>query len=308
MNLPELHITSIKRPLSGWPWTEETDADIYAIYNSWPKISIITPSYNQGNYLEQTIRSVLCQNYPNLEYILIDGKSSDQSVDIIRRYSQCLHFWVSEPDAGQSDALNKGFARATGEILAWINSDDYYEKDAFFKVAFQYKKTGFTFLCGRCQMIDQEGQLIQELHTKKISYNTLIRYWKPHFCPPQPSVFFKRTSLEELGNFNPDLKYAMDYDIWLRASKKYSFRTINENISYYRVHLNSKTGSVGGLAKFIPEWKMLINKSLNHESVYTKWKYRLHENWFRIINRVSSLFQKHELKKIARQWFIRNQM
>jgi glycosyltransferase involved in cell wall biosynthesis len=243
----------------------------------WPKISIITPSYNQGRYLEQTIQSVLQQQYPNLEYIIIDGGSTDDSAAIIQRYSNQLSYWVSEPDHGQSDALNKGCKRATGEIIAWINSDDYYEKDALFKVATHYIQTGFDFFCGSCCMINQEGQFIRELHTPVITYRTLIKYWQPHFCPPQPSLFFKRQILHDLDYFDPSLQFTMDFDLWLKASQKYSFLVSSENLSYYRVHTNSKTGSTGGLGKFVPEWKMLIRRSLQNQPLPVQFTYYLNE-------------------------------
>jgi len=274
----------------GWPWNQGTDPYIYHIYKDWPKISVITPSFNQGQYLEQTIRSVLLQHYPNLEYIIIDGGSKDNSVEIIKRYGSSIHFWTSEPDKGQSDALNKGAKIATGEIIAWINSDDYYEKDAFFEVARSYLEKRFSFFCGACRMVDEEGNFIRELYTGKISYSTLIRYWKPHFCPPQPSIFFKKDILDQLGAFNTTLHYAMDYDIWLRASRKYDFHIVKDNLSYYRVHKDSKTGSYGGLTKFIPEWKMLIQKSMEQESWYTKWNYLLTEKFFLLSGRIRHLF------------------
>ena len=287
---------------SGWPWTEETDPGIYTGRQDWPKISIVTPSYNQGAYLEETIRSVLCQNYPNLEYVIIDGGSSDQSVEIIKKYSPWLHGWVSEKDAGQSDALNKGFRQAGGELVAWINSDDYYEKDALFKVADEYMKTGCTLFCGTCQMIDQQGKHMQTLYTPIIVYATLIRYWIPHFCPPQPSIFFKRIILEEFGEFNTGLSYAMDFDLWLKASKKHTFRVVSDNLSYYRVHEFSKSGSAGGMGKFIPEWKMLINQSLEEESFFTKWNYRMHENLFLLKTPIRRLFSRQELKYRLSPW------
>lgn len=304
MVLPKPFIIANDQQSSGWPWNEEVPAHAYSQHSDWPKISIITPSYNQAQYLEQTIRSVLLQNYPNLEYILIDGASTDQSVEVIKKYGNWLKFWTSEPDAGQSDALNKGFRLATGEILAWINSDDFYEKGAFLKVAEAYKKSDFSFFCGACRMIDEKGKQLQQLFTKKISYPTLIKYWKPHFCPPQPSMFFKKTSLNDLGLFNTDLKYAMDYDMWLKASRKYSFLVADENISYYRVHSNSKTGSSGGMRKFIPEWKMLIRESLEDESVFTKWKYRAAEKIFYFSKTVRALFDANQIRNIARQWAI----
>jgi glycosyltransferase involved in cell wall biosynthesis len=266
----------------------------------WPKISIITPSYNQGEYLEQTIRSVLDQKYPNLEYIIIDGGSTDNSIDIIRKYEKSLDYWVSERDSGQSEALEKGFAKATGEIAAWINSDDYYEEDCFFKVAYAYREKAFAFFCGSCQMIDQKGNEIRQLRTEKITYRSLIRYWKPHFCPPQPSLFFKRAVLEELGGFDRSLRYAMDFAIWLKASRQYKFQHTPENMSYYRVHPASKTGQ--GLRHFVPEWKMLIDRSLRQGSSFLRWQHRLEEQFFLLKARLYDQHYKQRIKAMIKKW------
>lgn len=278
MNAPEFFPIPEISSLEGWPWAEGTDPALFDSHKYWPKISIITPSYDQGHYLEQTIRSVLLQNYPNLEYIIIDGGSTDNSVELIRKYSPWISYWVSEPDKGQSEALEKGFKKASGDIAAWINSDDYYEKDAFYKIALHYQQHHFSFLCGACQMIDPNHHLIQELRTPVISYKSLLQYWKPHFCPPQPSIFFKTAILRELGYFDTSLRYAMDFDLWLKASRKYRFHCIPDNLSYYRVHTESKTGSAGGLRKFIPEWKRVIGRSLHHQSLFTRSAWYLSEN------------------------------
>jgi glycosyltransferase involved in cell wall biosynthesis len=123
---------------AGWPWTEATNPAVYSVpprAGAWPKITVVTPSFNQGRFIEETIRSVLLQNYPALEYVVMDGGSTDETVSILQRYAPWLTRWESAPDRGQSHALNKGFARATGEIYGWINSDDYYLPGAFALVA-----------------------------------------------------------------------------------------------------------------------------------------------------------------------------
>jgi glycosyltransferase involved in cell wall biosynthesis len=234
----------------------------------------------------------LAQNYPNLEYIVIDGGSADDSVAIIRKYSRWINSWISEPDSGQSEALEKGFGLATGEIAAWINSDDLYEKDALYKVARAYKEQPFSFYCGACRMVDPSGKPLRLLYTREVTQRSLMQYWKPHFCPPQPSIFFRRELLHELGGFDKSLHYAMDFDLWLKASRKYSFHHTKDNLSYYRVHPDSKTGSPGGLEKFIPEWKLLIERSLRERTLSERGRYHVHENIFL-------------LKKITRQWWKR---
>ena len=121
-----------------------------ATKQTYPKISIVTPSFNQGKYIEQTIQSVLDQDYPNLEYIIIDGGSTDETVEIIKKYEHKIHYWVSEPDKGQTDGINKGFAKCTGEIFNWINSDDYYEPGTFYKLAKLFTEHPYVdVVCGK---------------------------------------------------------------------------------------------------------------------------------------------------------------
>jgi glycosyltransferase involved in cell wall biosynthesis len=295
MKLPKPYTENTR----GWPWIKEGECE-YSEDKPWPKISIVTPSYNQGRFIEQTIRSVLLQGYPNLEYIIIDGGSSDETVEIISYYTDWISYWVSEKDEGQADALNKGFGMVTGEIVAWINSDDYYDREAFFKIAKIYMQHPFSLLCGASKMVTEQGFPIQELYTKKIAYNTLLKYWQPHFCPPQPSLFFQRKVLESLGNLNTSLHYSMDYDLWLRASKKFVFETINVNLSYYRVHDESKTGSGIGMKKFIPEWKLVISKSLEQESLVAKMKFRIREKAAMSSRFLEKIFSMASIKSIIR--------
>lgn len=254
------------------------------IKQSLPGISIITPSYNQAQYLEQTICSVLEQGYPSLEYIIIDGGSSDGSQDIIRKYEKHLYYWISEKDRGQAEALNKGFRKATNEIVGWLNSDDYYIQDSLRRVGELYLREPFDICAGASRMVDASGEFIMDLFSERITSETLIKYWQPHFCPPQPSIFFQRKLLEDLGYLNESLVYSMDFDFWLRASEKYSFLSIDECFSCYRIHQHSKTGSEGGFRKFIPEWRALIIKHLKQQPVSDMLLFHA-EEWLHKLNR-----------------------
>lgn len=152
---------------TGWPWTEGSDLlpDRMPDGSDWPKISIVTPSFNQAQYLEETIRSVLMQGYPNLEYMIIDGGSTDGSIEIIKKYEPWLAYWVSEPDCGQSHAINKGWKRSGGDLLAWLNSDDFLARNALETVAIQYsacEKGKVGFIHGKAIVIDEEGQPLFE--------------------------------------------------------------------------------------------------------------------------------------------------
>jgi glycosyltransferase involved in cell wall biosynthesis len=240
---------------------------------NWPKISIVTPSYNQSKYIEKTICSVLSQNYPNLEYIIIDGGSTDGSVDIIKKYESKISYWISETDNGQSDALNKGFSRASGEILAWINSDDHYKDFVFFKVAEVMSNPEIMIINGDCEMFFES--LKNTFHCKggEVTFNRLIRYWEDQYCPPQPSIFFRKEVLDEVGLLNLDLKYTMDYELWLRMTLKHKFTYIPDVFSYYLIHQESKSGSGNGFKKFIPEARLISSEYLKKVKLSQKLYY-----------------------------------
>lgn len=181
----------------------------------YPKISIITPNYNQGAYLEETILSVVGQNYPNLEYIVIDGGSTDNSIDIIKKYSDQITYWESTPDKGMYDAIQKGFNKSTGEIMAWINSDDMYLPKSLFSVAEIF--TSFkevNWLLGFPVFYDSYGRLVECAHSFRqwSKYDFYIGHFK---WIQQESVFWRRTLWEKAGNcINTGLKYAGDFDLW----------------------------------------------------------------------------------------------
>ena len=182
---------------------------------NYPKISIVTPSYNQAQYLERTILSVLNQNYPNLEYIIIDGGSTDGSVDIIKKYEKYLSYWVSEKDEGQSHAINKGFERATGDFVAWLNSDDTYPPDSLKNVSQHYLNHKICdVIIGSSNSIDKYDNILEVIYVFRydIIDNIFIRSY------PQPSTFWRRELLKRIGYLNTNYHLYLDYDIILRSA------------------------------------------------------------------------------------------
>lgn len=202
-------------------------------------VSVITPSYNQAPYLEATIRSVLEQDYDAVEYIIIDGGSTDGSVDIIRRYADRLAYWVSEKDRGQTDALNKGFARARGDVLAWLNSDDTYEPGAI-REAVDYLKAhpeaGMVY--GDANFIDEHGQVIGRFPSAQTDYRRL-RAGYVHVA--QQSSFFRANLWRKVGPLDPSFYFAMDYDLWVRLAAEAPLHYIPRLWANFRLHSNAKT-------------------------------------------------------------------
>jgi glycosyltransferase involved in cell wall biosynthesis len=212
----------------------------------FPKISIITPSYNSGQFIEDTIRSVLDQNYPDLEYLVIDGGSTDQTLDILKKYEGSLT-WVSEKDHGQSHAINKGLLLATGDVIAYLNSDDTYEPGALMNVAkFIIKHPQAFWVTGKCRFIDPNGHEIRRLVTR---YKNFWLLWCSYSAlmvldyVSQPATFWCKEVIDEVGYFNEDLHYTMDYDYSLRAGNIFKLWHIKQNLASYRIHNNSKTFS-----------------------------------------------------------------
>jgi glycosyltransferase involved in cell wall biosynthesis len=182
-----------------------------------PKLTIITPSFNQGQFIERTIRSVLDQGYENLEYLVVDGGSTDESIDVIRRYEDRLAWWVSEPDSGQTDALNKGLQRATGDIVAYINSDDYYEPGAFVCVVDALARSDAKWVAGQCRFVDLHGG---DDHTWYPSLPPQGRYrWVlAPWGVPQAATFWRRELFERHGPFREDMHYVFDTEFGLRLA------------------------------------------------------------------------------------------
>jgi glycosyltransferase involved in cell wall biosynthesis len=208
------------------------------------KISIITPSYNQSQYLEQTINSVLSQNYPSKEYIIIDGGSTDGSVDIIKKYEKHLAYWVSEPDQGQSHAINKGLRKVTGDVINWLNSDDFYEPGALKTVANSFQDPSVNCFCGRSNIFNKEGIIRQSQGTDVYTANPAKTIGWARI--DQPETFFRKSVWDKVGLLNEHLHYTMDREWWIRYLLLFGLNGIEKSdaiIVNFRLHEYSKTVS-----------------------------------------------------------------
>jgi glycosyltransferase involved in cell wall biosynthesis len=226
----------------GWPWTEQTDPlpNYQPDGSEWPRISIVTPSYNQDKFIEETIRSVLLQGYPNLEYIIIDGGSTDTSLDIIKKYEKYITYWISEIDRGQSHAINKGFSIATGEIFAWLNSDDLLKPNALNFVASNLRNIQEpAWLVGASEIIDGQGNFLQTRLPGSINQESLIHWHKTWF--PQQSTFWTSSMWKIIRSLNEERHYAMDVELWFSMVKETEPIITNNILSAYRYQENAKT-------------------------------------------------------------------
>jgi glycosyltransferase involved in cell wall biosynthesis len=212
----------------------------------WPKISIITPSFNQGAFIEETIQSVLSQDYPNLEYMIIDGGSTDDTLDILYRYQDQLT-WISEADRGQVDAINKGLKLASGEVLAYLNSDDLYLPGALRRVGTYFAEhPQADWLTGYCQNVDGDGRPIRGLIR---AYKIFWLRWPSYRVLlvlnyiAQPATFWRRRVTEAIGPLDESLNYTMEYQYWLRIGAEHRLHVLKEDLAVFRLHNQSKSGN-----------------------------------------------------------------
>ncbi len=207
--------------------------------NSNPLVTIVTPSYNQSAYLEETIQSVLDQKYPSIEYIIMDGYSNDGSQEIIKKYASKIAHWVSEKDRGQTDAINKGFMVAKGQVLAWLNSDDTLLPNAVDEAVsylLEQPETGMVY--GNANYIDEKGKIIGKFPAAQTNLSKLRRGYV-HI--PQQASFFRKSLWDQVGPLDPDFFFAMDYDLWVRLASITKLQYIPNTWANFRLHAEAKT-------------------------------------------------------------------
>jgi glycosyltransferase involved in cell wall biosynthesis len=304
--------------IHGFPWTEGTPPQYFS--EKLPKITIITPSFNQGQFIEETIRSVLLQGYPNLEYIIIDGGSTDNTVEIIRKYETWITYWVSERDAGQSEAINKGAIKSTGELINWLNSDDLLAEGTLWNLAYQYiNNPSHEVFIGHIahfetDIVTKKG--ITNIQIFKQIENTIIF---GGFV--QPAMFYKNDVWRKLGGVRTEFFFCMDLDLWCRYLTQFGQAHICKTDSLYAyfrhhefakttkhsdIHISEKVAIFISLLKSceIPNEKIKMLQKLTYFKIDNKWQLKnisaaiLSANiFFWIINR---LHQKMAMSDFVR--------
>ena len=244
------------------------------MHNILPKLSIVIPSYNQGQFIEETILSIINQNYSNLELIIIDGGSSDNSVDIIKKYESYISFWVSEKDRGQSHAINKGIEKATGEWIAWMNSDDCYLPGAFDYIKSYLINMELDFLFGDCSVGLTIGNASEHKHNPKYKrdlYQILNFFYDVKHIIPSQSVFVRKTVVDRVGLLNENLHYCMDLDWFARIYLKTESRLFySKTICFFRIHDVSKSST--SYFKMTNEAMDLASQYKEYLEPVLKWK------------------------------------
>lgn len=276
VNLAEVGFPAPPPGKTGWPWNIEyahgkqdrVEAD------HLPKISIVTPSYNQADFLEETIRSVLLQGYPNLEYFIMDGGSTDGSLEIIKKYAPWLSNWKSEKDEGQSQAINKGWRHCSGNIFCWLNSDDYLMPNTLFRVAEVFNShPGAGFIHANAEIVDYSDQRSGSYLGKELDLAaSLIQSTNP---VAQPATFISKNALLEVGMLDETLHMSMDWDLWIRLAANFPVHYVDETWAAFRVWPGTKSSNISEVSS--PEHlkavkKLFLNRKTRNLSLIDKLK------------------------------------
>ena len=272
--------------------------------NQYPKISVITPNYDQAGFIEETITSVLSQNYPNLEYIIIDGGSTDRSLDIIKKYQDELAYWVSEKDGGMYDAINKGFRKSSGEIMCWINSDDILQEGALLQVALLFEKhKDLRWLQGKPTVIDAQGETLK--HPKPIGSKQhfyLGFYEKEYSFIQQESTFWKRELWEQAGGaISLDYSLAADFDLWMRFFKHAELFLTEHALGAFRVRDGQKSANQ---SDYLKEANKALAKHITSLSVKERWSIFRYKTLVKLWASCNFTFCRTRLKQLKKQLII----
>ncbi|MGC3979003.1 MAG: glycosyltransferase family 2 protein [Paludibacteraceae bacterium] len=272
----------------------------------YPKISIVTPNYNQVKFIEQTINSVLNQNYPNLEYIIIDGGSTDGSIEIIKKYESQLSYWISEPDNGMYDAIQKGFDRSTGDIMGWINSNDILHPDSLKKIALLFiSQPAVKWIQGYPNVINETSEIIAKREPRyKIGAFLLRRYRIDFVFIQQESTYWRRDLWERAGNrISTSYRFAGDFELWIRFFKYEKLYVTNEYIGSFR----KRKGQLSSINTFeyINECNSIINTYIDSLSPYSRYKLKILKliesflyNRLRFIYKWISLYEEIDMSSV----------
>jgi glycosyltransferase involved in cell wall biosynthesis len=258
---------------SGWPWT--TEAPLLP-EGDWPRITIVTPSFMQAAFLEETIRSVLLQGYPDLEYFVLDAGSTDGSREIIQKYEPWLAGWRWQPDRGQSAAVNEGWEKATGELIAWINSDDWYQPGAFAEIArAAVAKPTAAWFAGHVDDHAADGSFIKRHPARRMTLDELLGRHDYGFH--QPGMFWRREHIREVGSLDESLHNSFDCDLWARSvASGCLLEMLDAPIACFRRHRQSKTG--GNAARMLAEDRAVFERYAGKLDAVSR---RRAEHWLR---------------------------
>jgi len=285
--------------------------------SKFPIVSIITPSLNQGQFIEETIQSVLFQEGDfYLDYIIVDGGSTDNTLEIIKKYEQLLkegkypvkcrgieYRWISEPDEGQADAINKGFKLVKGDILAWLNADDIYAKNSLKIIAQEFTLYPIVYVIfGNIEVTDEKGERKYEQKGVYNGFDKLIESWNHSgYSIHQPAIFFKKECILKVGLLDERLKFLFDYDLWIRFARIYQFHYVNKILAKFRVYSKSKTGYMG--ADYIWERVSVSKRYWKYLSQEDKDKMKVDSIRFlikKLLVRTEQACKKHDLFQVAK--------